>query len=189
MWSPLRPVWRELHNYSIQDWRSVRSWLGFMCFIASVLCWRASCLFVVLRQSSEQVMSVNWQAVAQCGGSPAVCTRRTLACSLYFSMCLLCFYLCVSMNACTRMAGRAQPQDLEKEWAYWGSILSHTLMLWPRPGLLWFPWSEVAAALIFSSKLYHSSIVSGQESRRVGSADHSKNATVVERQSGPWANR
>lgn len=153
-----------------------------MCFLASVLCWRASCLFVVLRQSSEQVTSVNWQAVAQCGGSPAVCTHE----GLWHVACIRACVCCVSIRVCTRTARRAQPQDLEKEWAYWGSILSHTLMLWPRPGLLWFPWSEIAAALIFASKLYHASTVNGQKSRRVGSADHSKNAAVVERQSGPW---
>lgn len=160
-----------------------------MPVLALVWCWRASLLLSRGRAVNKYcLMSVNGQAVAQCGGGPAVFTQGTLVCSLYFRTCLLCLYRCVRMCAwmCVNgQMGRAQPQGLEKEWAYRGSILSHTLVLWPRPGQLWFPRSEAAAALIFSSKLYLSSKVNGQKSRHVGSADHSKEAAVAERQSRP----
>ncbi len=102
----------------------------------------------------------------------------------YIAYILARVYICGCVCECARndQTGQAQPQDPEKEWAYPGSILSHTLMLWPRPGPLWFPWSEAAAALIFSSKLQLPSKVNGQKSRRVGSDVHSKEAAVVERQ-------
>lgn len=95
-------------------------------------------------------------------------TRETSRHVAYVSACVRC--VCVSVRRCESVQmGRAQPQDPENEWAYRGSILSHTPVLWP--GRLWFPWSE--AALIYSSN--------GQKSRRVGSADQSNGSREAER--------
>lgn len=65
---------------------------------------------------------------------------------------------------------------------------SHTPVLWPGPGQLWFPQSEATVALICSSKLYHASKVNGQKSRHcwlIRSLKESRIGWEAERASWP----
>lgn len=106
---------------------------------------------------------------------------------LCLSTCLLCLHVCVRACVCERpdrvstAPGPTERVGLSRIYSFPHSCaLTQT-----TPRLLWFPGSEAAAALIFSSKLYLSREVNGQKSRRVGSADHSEEAGVVERLIGP----
>ena len=62
--------------------RCVSSWLWFICLLSRC---RVECSF----------MSVNRQAVAQCGGGPAVCTQGAFVIFAYVLASIWCVCVCV----------------------------------------------------------------------------------------------
>lgn len=131
-------------------WSSVSSWLGLM--FSLVL---QGFPFVVLRQSHEEVLLHVFKMTSSAslslsvkGAAPFTSKRLGLvACTVY---------LCVSL--CDEVITAFGPS---KSVGLFIIHSSHTPVLWPGPGRLWFPQSEATVALICSGKLYHASKVNG----------------------------
>ena len=116
---------------------------GFSLELGEVLV--AGSGFCFQSQTSLYLEAEQWgTAECLCTGSQCLSVAYSLA---YVSCECIC--VCVHVRPCVcghGQTGQAQPQDWKTEWAYRGSILSHTLVLWPRPGLIWFPWSDAASS-------------------------------------------